>query len=1506
MKKKRFLAVLLSAVIVAGIALPAVPAQKVYAEETTKVLDMDFDDGTLKDTAGTVTEAKAELAEPVYTEGHDGTGKALDLNGSILNLGNSGKLQPADMTLSFWAKAPEGGYGDGEVTFFWFKKASAYNADGWYLTSGKDMPLYFAVGTSPYCGGVKSSTMDRNTFFPAGEWVHVIITYDSDTHTLQCYRNGKQIKTDMTYGSASDIKETDCTKYVGRQGYSNANGLKGAIDDIEIYNKAMSAKEIGDLVGFTEQDLVDEDADNLRVASKVTSDFTVPVEGNNGSVITWKSDKDAVQIDENGNVSVTRGTEDVVVTLTATAVLGGSKAERTFKVTVVKENQPAESLSKLSADEIKNVGGTIGKRLDDAVDNYAMDYLYGQKLNAYLNEYKNHSHSGWSWLEGEQPGKWLESMANYKWKNDPEIKAAIKDVVGRLAASQTVEDKSKSGYNQFGGYLGNGTESIRNKVPVKGMDPYEMYSTLNGLINVYSKYQEDDPELADQAINCAIKLADYLVATIGDENTKVCYQDGTESTLYKKEFWPLAITNGVTIAGHDVHQGWEGALIIDPMMLLSQTVANIKGQESKSVVYSEWVDWVISNIDKWASSYKGYGDTPYADLDKVASGEMGIDQIQHYVHAHTFQMTFLGFLKKYQETGDETYLRKVTGAWDDIISRQVYITGTTSVGEHYEAGHNLPNTGSVGETCATNSWTLLNNNLFELTGSAKYQQVVEDVIYNHMFATSTIDGDGYSYHRPLNGSTERFYTGPDCCSSSGMRMQSYLPYYIYSKSDSEVYVNQFIESEADIQLADGKNMHLKQTSNYPTDDEINIEVMADTTADTLNIRVPDWVESPVIKVNGENVKDVNPDEYVSLKVKAGDKIQIVYPSEPEWVAGDNSNEGSWAIKEGPMVYCVDAAFMTKEESQEAYGADVAPVSAAAVTGAEDGKKVELVKEIKLNGDQYFGNGYMIKMTTPNGERNLAIVPYANVGQWYRYGEDAPGKYGSNYNSATRYSYAVWMSSGVNDYPEAPEEESEPVVHYDFDSVDGTTVKDVSGNGKDATAVGNVSYDTGKLGKGISLNGTDAYVKLPEDVIYGLYNMSISAWINPEQVVNWARVFDFGNGEASPPYPNLFLTVHNSSGNTRLAYEDGTNSHVDTAAFATNTWTHITVTISGSKAVLYVNGNKAAENTSFHMLPFQISEMTSNYIGKSNYTADSLFKGDIDDFRIYNRALGSDEIAMLAKGEEPERAIQTVEQPADVETVEGTAPVLPEKVNVTYTNGTQGKESVVWNEIPAEQYAKAGTFTVNGTVGNTTVKIKVTVKEAEKGLPYKDVQKDNPAHWFYDAVKYNYEAGTMTGLKKDEFGPYQTLARAQFAVILWRLENSPETEFKQVFSDITDDESTAWYAPAVIWANKEKIVTGYSNGKFGPSDFITREQMALMMYRYAENYKKYDTSDSEKLDKFADAQMVSSYAKEAMEWAVGSKIITGKDNETKLDPQGIATRAECATIIMRFMEKYSDK
>ena len=171
-------------------------------------------------------------------------------------------------------------------------------------------------------------------------------------------------------------------------------------------------------------------------------------------------------------------------------------------------------------------------------------------------------------------------------------------------------------------------------------------------------------------------------------------------------------------------------------------------------------------------------------------------------------------------------------------------------------------------------------------------------------------------------------------------------------------------------------------------------------------------------------------------------------------------------------------------------------------------------------------------------------------------------------------------------------------------------------------------------------------------------------------------------------------------------------------------------------------------------------------------------------------------------------------------------------------------------------------------------------------------------WYEDAVQYVYDNTIMTGLNDTKFGSNDTLARAQFAVILYRMNEEPEVEYKATFPDVADN---LWYTDAILWASSINVVTGYTDtGLFGPADKINREQMAVMMYRYAK-YKGYDTSKKAEFSNFRDASSVSAYAKEAMQWAVGSGIISGKNNGTQLDPQGNATRAECATIIQRFIK-----
>ena len=187
---------------------------------------------------------------------------------------------------------------------------------------------------------------------------------------------------------------------------------------------------------------------------------------------------------------------------------------------------------------------------------------------------------------------------------------------------------------------------------------------------------------------------------------------------------------------------------------------------------------------------------------------------------------------------------------------------------------------------------------------------------------------------------------------------------------------------------------------------------------------------------------------------------------------------------------------------------------------------------------------------------------------------------------------------------------------------------------------------------------------------------------------------------------------------------------------------------------------------------------------------------------------------------------------------------------------------------------------------------------EKGkLPYVDVAEGD---WFYDGVYFNYFAETMTGKDDTHFAPLENLVRAQFAVIIHRMNGEPAVEYKDTFPDVAEN---IWYTDAILWAADTEVVTGYTDtGLFGPADDINREQMVVMMYRYA-NYMKYDTSKKADLSKFEDAANVNEFAKEAMRWAVGTGIITGKYNGTQIDPQGNALRAECAIVIQRFMEIY---
>lgn len=191
----------------------------------------------------------------------------------------------------------------------------------------------------------------------------------------------------------------------------------------------------------------------------------------------------------------------------------------------------------------------------------------------------------------------------------------------------------------------------------------------------------------------------------------------------------------------------------------------------------------------------------------------------------------------------------------------------------------------------------------------------------------------------------------------------------------------------------------------------------------------------------------------------------------------------------------------------------------------------------------------------------------------------------------------------------------------------------------------------------------------------------------------------------------------------------------------------------------------------------------------------------------------------------------------------------------------------------------------------------TVAEPDAGpgaLPFTDVTESN---WFYDAVSKAYTGNLMGGTSDTAFSPNANTTRGMLATILWRLEGSPKAEGDAAFSDVA---AGAYYADAVRWAAGKEIVTGNTDGTFAPGNDVTREQMAVILYRYAQS-KDSSIANGEYAElEFSDARQVSEYAREAMRWCAGSGIITGSGGAA--DPRGFATRAQVAAILVRLNEK----
>lgn len=204
-------------------------------------------------------------------------------------------------------------------------------------------------------------------------------------------------------------------------------------------------------------------------------------------------------------------------------------------------------------------------------------------------------------------------------------------------------------------------------------------------------------------------------------------------------------------------------------------------------------------------------------------------------------------------------------------------------------------------------------------------------------------------------------------------------------------------------------------------------------------------------------------------------------------------------------------------------------------------------------------------------------------------------------------------------------------------------------------------------------------------------------------------------------------------------------------------------------------------------------------------------------------------------------------------------------------------------------APDGTFSFTQPSGGVRIKISYRAVETAWQNPFADVAGDA---WYYNAVEYVVKAGLFNGTSATTFGAGDTMTRSMLAAVLYRMAGEPGEDNAASFADVAND---AWYADAVAWAATKGIVTGYESGSFGPGDPVTREQLAVMLWRYAGR-----PAAKVGLDRFSDSAAAGEWAEDALSWTVEKGILTGKGGGI-LDPKGRATRMEVAAMLMRYCE-----
>lgn len=462
------------------------------------------------------------------------------------------------------------------------------------------------------------------------------------------------------------------------------------------------------------------------------------------------------------------------------------------------------------------------------------------------------------WI-GEHIGKWLHA-ATLAWANsgDPALKARLDHAVNELLRTQEPD-----------GYLGTYDPGHRfGLYPGADWDVWSHKYNLIGLLT-YHEYTGSEPAL----LACR-RMGDLLVRTFPAE--KSILKAGT-------------------------HMGMAATSVLEPMVRLYRRTGDQRYLDFARYLVRAWEEPGGPRI---LSALLSHG-----RVDRTANGK-----------AYELLSNLVGLCELYRVTGDPDHLRAVLAAWEDIVERRLYVTGSASQGEHFRGDHELPNHegAHVAETCVTVTWLQLNLQLLRLTGDARFARELERTLYNHLTAAQHPAGRTWCYFTPLEGhkaygAVQHGVAGINCCASSGPRGLALAPMVTYgmlhgAAREPVLTILTFESSRARL-LLNGRELTVEQRSEFPFHGRSVLAFgLSEPVRFGLRIRAPDWADPVWVLVGGKPLEVRMAQGWVDVPARlwrSGDEVELRFRLGTQLVPGTHGNRGRSALCWGPFVMACD-------------------------------------------------------------------------------------------------------------------------------------------------------------------------------------------------------------------------------------------------------------------------------------------------------------------------------------------------------------------------------------------------------------------------------------------------------------------------------------------------------------------------------------------------------------------------------------------------------------------------